>query len=97
MRENLSGQGSSNSLEPPENLGAFDTDATIVNDSNRTSRFLNSNVEFFDFFYDKKSSNIKIDIKYKEKKTYFRDVLVFINRIKNVIRVKNTKLLRNNL
>ena len=97
MRENPPSQKSPSLLEPLENLDAFDANATAINDNNKTLRFLNSNVGFFNFFYNKKSSNIKVEIKYKEKKTYFRDVLIFIDRIKNVIRVKNTKLLRNNL
>ena len=36
-------------------------------------------------------------MKYTEKKIYFRNIFIFINRIKNVIRVKKVKLLRNNL
>lgn len=36
-------------------------------------------------------------MKYVEKKTYFRDITIFINKIKNIVRVKSVKLLRNNL
>ena len=35
-------------------------------------------------------------MKYIKKKTYFRDITIFINRIKNIIRVKDIKLIRNN-
>ena len=31
------------------------------------------------------------------KEIYFRNIFIFINRIKNIIRVKEVKLLRNNL
>ena len=54
-------------------------------------------MKFFDSFYDNKSSNIKIEIEYIEKKIYFRDIMIFINRIKNIAKVKNIKLFRNNL
>ena len=40
---------------------------------------------------------MKVEIEYIEKKIYFRDITIFINRIKNIARVKSVKLLRNNL
>ena len=36
-------------------------------------------------------------IEYIKKKIYFKDITIFINRIKNIARVKNIELLRNNL
>ena len=36
-------------------------------------------------------------MEYTGKKIYFRDIFIFINRIKNVIKIKKAKLLRNNL
>ena len=54
-------------------------------------------MKFFDFFYDNKSSDIEAKIEYVEKKIYFRDITIFINRIKNIARVKSVELLRNNL
>ena len=54
-------------------------------------------MRFFDSLYDNKSNNIKVEIEYIEKKTYFRDITIFINRIKNIAKVKNIELLRNNL
>ena len=36
-------------------------------------------------------------MKYINKKIYFRDVIIFINRFKGVIRIKNAKLLRYDL
>ena len=68
----------------------------VNNKDNVTSRFLNNNVGFFNLFYNDKLSDIKIEIKYVKKKTYFRDIIIFINKIKNVIKIKNVELLRNN-
>ena len=36
-------------------------------------------------------------MKYAGKKIYFRNIFIFINRIKNIIKIKKIKLLRNNL
>ena len=36
-------------------------------------------------------------MKYTGKKICFRNIFIFINRIKNIIKVKEVKLLRNNL
>ena len=54
-------------------------------------------MRFFDSFYNNKSSNIEAKIEYVEKKIYFRDITMFINRIKNIAKVKSVELLRNNL
>ena len=35
-------------------------------------------------------------MKYIKKKTYFRNIIIFINRIKNIIRIKDIKFIRNN-
>ena len=68
-----------------------------LNGNRNGNRFLNSDVGFFDPFYDGKSSNTGLGLEHTSKETYFRDVIVFINRIKDVTRVKGTELLRNNL
>lgn len=56
-----------------------------------TPRFLNNDVGFFDPFYDDKSNDIGAGIKHAEKDTYFRDVTMFIDKIKDVARVKGVK------
>ena len=58
--------------------------------------FIN-NIDFFDLFYENKSNNIEIKIKYARKKIYFRNVIIFIDKIKNIIKIKKIELLRNNL
>ena len=60
-------------------------------------RFITANVDFFDLFYNDKLSDIVLDIKYTNKDIYFRDVTIFINRIKNITYIKDTKLTRVNL
>ena len=64
---------------------------------NDISRFLTDEINFFDPFYDEKSCDIAFRMKYIDKKMYFCDVIVFIDRIKNVVNVKRIELLRNDL
>ena len=54
-------------------------------------------MRFFNYFYNNKLNNIDVEIEYIEKKIYFRAITIFINRIKNIAKVKNIELLRNNL
>lgn len=54
-------------------------------------------VNFFDLIYDEKSFVIDNLIEHVNKNTYFRDIYLFIERIKNITIVKNANLLRNNL
>ena len=62
--------------------------------TNRVDRFNSENIDFFNLFYNGKSLDIISNIKYIEKFTYFRDVYVFLNRVKNITRVKGDILLR---
>ena len=47
--------------------------------------------------YEFKFVVIEISIKYFDKNIYFRDVNMFIDRIKNMTIVKNIELIRQNL
>lgn len=73
----------------------------IVNDNNNNhdnyNKWNSFKIDFFDFMYDNKPLITAEFIKYIEKNIYFRDVHLFINRIKNMIVCKNLELLRNNL
>lgn len=95
MRDNSLNQGFLDLLSSLGNLEASETNA-IVNGDNEILRFFNSDVGFFDLYYDDKFNNMRAEMKHVEKKTYFYNVLIFINRIKNVVRIKDFKLLRNN-
>ena len=87
---------------PPGNPGAPGAPGAPGNDGsangrNDTPRFVASDVGFFDPFYDNKSNDTGPGVEHAGKETYFRDILVFIDRIKDVARVKGAELLRNNL
>ena len=73
------------------NLEVLEVD-TIARNNGNSSRFLNSNIKFFDSFYNSKSFDIGVEIEYIEKEIYFYDILIFINRIKDVVYTKGTEL-----
>lgn len=81
---------------PPGDPGAPGADAG-GNGNGNGNRFLATDVGFFDPFYDGKSSDTGAGMEHAGKDTYFRDVTMFIDRIKDVARVKGAELLRNNL
>lgn len=80
----------------PGDLGPPGLDGS-ANTRNDASRFIASDIGFFDPFYNDKSHDTASGIKHADKDTYFRDITIFINQIKNITRVKKTELLRNNL
>ena len=55
------------------------------NNNRSNSRFVTSDISFFNLFYNNKSIDITSGIEYSGKEIYFRNVIVFINRIKNVV------------
>ena len=73
IKDNSLNQKSSNSSDSSRN-----SEIDVINE-NHENRFLNSDVGFFDLFYDDKFNNIEIKMKHIEKKTYFRNVLIFID------------------
>ena len=54
-------------------------------------------INFFDFFYDDKTIVIDDSIIHVDKKIYYKNVHFFVNRIKNMITIKNKKFFRENL
>ena len=82
---------------PPGDPGQPGQDAAPATARSDTPRFIASDVGFFDPFYDGKSNDTAPGMEHAGKDTYFRDVTVFIDRIKDVSRVKGAELLRNNL
>ena len=56
-----------------------------------------NNVNYFNLFYKNKLLNIALIIKYINKNTFFHDIYIFINRVKDITRAKGDKLLRYNL
>ena len=60
-------------------------------------RFNSDDVGYFDPFYESKSVDTGAAIEHTGKSTFFRDIHVFIDRIKDVARAKGEELLRQNL
>ena len=69
-------------------------DDNIVDDFNR---FVIKKLKFFHFNYDDKSASIDSSLKNINENTIFRDVHVFVNRIKNFVNTQNVEIIRNNL
>ena len=69
------------------------------NSSNRAyiPQFNPGDIGFFDPFYDNKSSDIGPGMEYTRKETFFRDVIIFIDWIKDVGRTKGIELVQLNL
>lgn len=60
-------------------------------------RFNSDDVGYFDPFYEGKSLDTASAIEHTGKSTFFRDIHVFIDRVKDVARAKGEELLRQNL
>jgi hypothetical protein len=63
----------------------------------RAKRWITANVEFFDSMYENKSVLTEEFIEHAEKNIYFRNVHLFLKRVKNVIKMKNVNQIRKNL
>ena len=64
---------------------------------NDTSRWQSIDLEFFDSYYENKFFVIVSSMTHFDKDVIFRDVHVFVNRVKELIIIKKAKLIRNNL
>ena len=62
-----------------------------------SERFNSDNVGYFDPFYESKLLDTAPAIEHTGKSTFFRDIHVFIDRVKDVARAKGDELLRQNL
>ena len=69
---------------------------TSIDNDNNDNRWNVDEIDFFDSLYDDKSTAIVEFIEYIDKNTYFRNVTYFIERVKNIIEVKNVELIRQN-
>ena len=76
------------SLKEPEAQRSFN-----INVNNEIKRFNLDDVNYFDSFYKSKSVDTIFIIEHINKNIFFRDIHVFVNRVKNVIRVKNDVIL----
>ena len=62
-----------------------------------TSRQNTNDLGFFDPHYNDKIVHSNTIIEHANKDTYFRDIYLFINRTKQFISIKESKIIRNNL
>ena len=60
-------------------------------------RYNSMNLEFFNSNYDNKSINTDKAIKHHEKNTYFKNVHLFVNKIRNMINSRDFQFIKNNL
>ena len=67
------------------------------NGSGGADRFNPDDVGYFDPFYEGKSADTASAIEHSGKSTFFRDIHVFVDRVKDVARAKGDVLLRQNL
>ena len=58
------------------------------NNNNNDQRFYVNDINFFDFYFDKKSTSTNSSINNFEKNYIFRNVHVFLNQIKSVTFIK---------
>ncbi len=63
----------------------------------RSKRWIIANLEFFDFAYDDKIMTTLDSMQHVDKNTYFRNVHLFIDRVKDIVVIKNVEMMRNNL
>jgi hypothetical protein len=63
----------------------------------RSERWITSDIEFFDSMYENKSIVIEEFIEHAEKNIYFRNVHLFLKRVKDVAKVKDAAQIRKNL
>ena len=84
-------------LEPSKDPGPQGEPESADNNTGDTERFNPDNVDYFDPFYESKFIDTVFAIKHIGKSIFFRDIHVFVDRVKDVARVKGDTLLRQNL
>ena len=62
-----------------------------------SNRWNAAEIEFFDLHYDDKIATTVSTIEHVDKNIYFRDVHVFIKRVKNMTTIKSAEMMRKNL
>ena len=70
-------------------------DAAFSNNDN--TRWNAEKLEFFDFMYDSKSINTEQVMKHADKDIYFRDVHLFLDRVKDMTLIHDDQFVRKNL
>ena len=73
------------------------SEETTSNSSNDNTKWNAEKLRFFDSMYDNKSISIDQVMKHAEKNIYFRDVYLFLNRVKNMTLIHEDQFVRENL
>ena len=73
-------------------LGSLETN--VSNGNKSELRFNSDDINYFNLFYESKLVNIVVIIKQTGKSIFFRNIYIFIDRVKDVTRVKGEDLLR---
>ncbi len=81
------------SLESTDSTDLADDD----DENNHHNHWNSTEVRFFDSMYNDKFMHIDDSLKHSDKKTYFQDVHLFIECIKNILHIKDVNLVRTNL
>ena len=97
MREATETTDSFESPDFSEFQGTPNSQSTSAVDNDNINRWNADEVDFFDLMYDDKSAATDEPIEHIDKNTYFRDVSYFIDRIKNMTKVKRAEVVRQNL
>ena len=94
MREHQPPPGPPGPPGPPREPGP---PGELNGNSSYSPRFNPGDIGFFNPFYDNKSSDTSPSIEHTGKEIFFRDIIIFIDRIKDISRTKGTELIRANL
>ena len=73
------------------------SEKATFNSNNDNTKWNAEELRFFDSIYDNKSTNIDQVMKHAEKNIYFRDVHLFLNRVKDMILIHEDQFVRENL
>ena len=87
--EPLGPLGNPGNLGPLGNLGSEELALQGNGD-----RFNLDDIDYFNLFYEGKLLDIVAIIEHINKSTFFRDIYIFLNRVKNIARAKDNELLR---
>jgi hypothetical protein len=90
-------QNNSSSEMSSSNISFVATSSMIISFETRSDRWNAIDLKFFDLIYDEKILITIESIQHVEKDTYFRDVHLFIDRVKNFVVAKRAEIIRNNL
>ena len=89
--------GSFDSLEDSELEEESENDRRRFNAEIKFKRWNIDNVRFYDLLYEDKFIEFIALIEHTNKKIYFRNIYLFIKRVKNLATIKSDKIIYNNL